>query len=343
MNQDLKQRWANLKQEQPKIRIRNAAETLNTSELELLHTIGEPHVIFLQPEFKSILLKIQSLGTVMALTRNNSVVHEVTGLYDKPQIDESPVGMFLGDLIDLRIFFHSWKYALAVEESGRYSLQFFNGQGGAIHKIYITEHSNKQNFDALVEEFRISYPSEIIAVAAPTTPPTSSVDQIDIAAMQQDWINMKDTHEFFGMLKKYNISRIDALRNAPTGDYAVQIDPSSIQRTLQRCAENKIPIMSFVGNPGMIQIFSGEISKLFDTPDWFNIMDPTFNLHIKKIDIDQAWVVRKPSVDGFISSIECYDQHGEIIVQFFGKRKPGIPEIIDWTHAVDMVAHEYAL
>lgn len=343
MNTNLKSRWENLKSEQPKLRIRNAAEILNTSELELLLTLGSPDVIFLKPEFKFILMDAISLGTVMALTRNNSVVHEVTGVYDKPQIDHSPVGMFLGELIDLRIFFQTWTYAVAVNESDRNSLQFFNEQGQAIHKIYLTSTSSKDAYDAIVAKYATAYPSEIVITPASKGIVYNNISQIDLAQMQNDWKNMKDTHEFFGILKKHNISRLDALRNAPSGDYAVQIETTSLQTVLNRCASNNVPIMCFVGNPGIIQIFSGEIHKLFDTPDWLNIMDPTFNLHIKKADVDQAWVVRKPSVDGVITSIECYDRDGEIILQFFGKRKPGIPEIQDWTTAVALTANEYAL
>ena len=43
-----------------------------------------------------------------------------------------------------------------------------------------------------------------------------------------------------------------------------------------------------------------------------------------------AWVVKKPSVDGTVTSLEVFDAGGEMIVQFFGKRKPGIPEREDW-------------
>jgi hypothetical protein len=73
--------------------------------------------------------------------------------------------------------------------------------------------------------------------------------------------------------------------------------------------------MSFVGNHGVIQIFSGEINRIIKMDEWLNIMDPRFNLHIKSESLAEVWVVRKPSVDGIVTSLECFDSKGELIVQ----------------------------
>ena len=40
--------------------------------------------------------------------------------------------------------------------------------------------------------------------------------------------------------------------------------------------------------------------------------------------------MRKPSVDGIITSYEGFDAEGELVIQLFGVRKPGIPERDDW-------------
>jgi len=40
--------------------------------------------------------------------------------------------------------------------------------------------------------------------------------------------------------------------------------------------------------------------------------------------------VRKPSDDGIITSYEGFDAEGELVIQLFGVRKPGIPERDDW-------------
>ncbi len=45
-------------------------------------------------------------------------------------------------------------------------------------------------------------------------------------------------------------------------------------------------------------------------------------------------MVRKPTEDGEVTAVEVFNEMGEIIVQFFGKRKPGNPELQEWRDIV---------
>ena len=99
---------------------------------------GEPQAIFRD---------LSTLGEVMALTRNDWCVHERHGRYRDIQAD-GPVGLVLGPDIDLRVFFSCWRSAWAVEQDGRYSLQFFDGEGVAVHKVYRTEATDVAAYDA---------------------------------------------------------------------------------------------------------------------------------------------------------------------------------------------------
>ncbi|HEX2616191.1 MAG TPA: ChuX/HutX family heme-like substrate-binding protein, partial [Flavobacteriales bacterium] len=78
---ELKQRWDDLVAQQPRMRIRNAAQALGVSEVELLATRIGDGVTRLRPAFKEILSGVPALGRVMALTRNDDVVHERKGEY----------------------------------------------------------------------------------------------------------------------------------------------------------------------------------------------------------------------------------------------------------------------
>jgi len=40
--------------------------------------------------------------------------------------------------------------------------------------------------------------------------------------------------------------------------------------------------------------------------------------------------VNKPTSDGWVTSLEVYAANGDLIVQFFGERKPGKPELTGW-------------
>ncbi|MFN3876527.1 MAG: ChuX/HutX family heme-like substrate-binding protein, partial [Flavobacteriales bacterium] len=90
------------------------------------------------------------------------------------------------------------------------------------------------------------------------------------------------------------------------------------------------PTMVFVGNRGILQIHIGTVTGLMDGPGWFNVVGRDFNLHVREAAIAQAWVVRKPSADGIVTALECYGAKGELLVQLFGMRKPGSPELEQW-------------
>ena len=92
-----------MKSENPKMRIREIAKQLQSSEVQLLATgVGE-NVTRLKDDPKAILGDIIKLGKVMALTRNDHAVHERKGVYDNLTF-QGPVGTFVNEDIDLRLF-----------------------------------------------------------------------------------------------------------------------------------------------------------------------------------------------------------------------------------------------
>jgi putative hemin transport protein len=338
LENNLKSKWDQIKVENPHIRIRNAAEKLGVNEAELLATqVGET-VTKLRPEFASILTEMETLGKVMALTRNDECVHERKGVYTNPDFSSPHAGLFVGEDIDLRIFLGHWAKAYAVTEKSehgdRKSLQFFGKDGIAIHKIYLTNDSNEVAFEQLVSKYKSDDQS-----TTETTEeiPTASIEKpdsvIDIEGFKNAWINLKDTHEFFGMLRKFGVSRTQALRLAPE-NFAKLVNKETIIKMLEGAAENKLPIMVFVGNKGNIQIHTGLIRKTMWHGEWFNVLDPDFNMHLDMSKIAQTWIVKKPTEDGDVTAIEVFNDKGKIIVQFFGKRKPGIPELPEWRSLV---------
>ncbi|WP_312068341.1 ChuX/HutX family heme-like substrate-binding protein [Empedobacter sp.] len=336
---DLKQQWKDLKANQPKIRIRNAAKELSVSEMELLATQLGDNVTKLKPEFAAILQEIESLGKVMALTRNNECVHERKGIYLNPDFSSPHAQLFVGEDIDMRIFLNHWKTAFAVVEKSehgeRKSLQFFGKDGEAIHKIYLVPQSNVEAFDALVEKYKNEDQQTIPTTEIIENKVTEKPDnEIDVEGFQQAWVELKDTHNFFMMLRKFGVTRTQALRLAPTDYHAKQISNEAIVQFLEKSAELQTPIMVFTGNKGNIQIHTGEIKRTMWHENWFNILDPDFNMHLDMSKIASTWIVRKPTEDGIVTAIEVFNDKGEIIVQFFGKRKPGIPVLEQWREIV---------
>ncbi|MCD8740995.1 heme ABC transporter ATP-binding protein [Mucilaginibacter roseus] len=331
---NLKQRYTEYKAANPKKRIREIAADLNISEAELVATgIGET-AIPLKKDFENLLKRVPELGYVMALTRNEYCVSERKGVYEK--ISFTPhAGLVLGEDIDLRLFMQHWQFGFAVSENGRRSLQFFDKAGTALHKIYITDKSNEEAYQNLLNDF-VDNSLKAISVAHKDDKHNAEMpdEAVQVEDFQTAWKGMGDSHEFFGLLRRFNVSRTQALRLAPEG-FAKKLNAENFKKACELCAGNHIPVMIFVPNHGCIQIHTGNIDKLVEMGPWYNVLDPEFNLHLRMDAIAETWHVVKPSTDGDVNSIELYDQQGEMILQMFGKRKPGVPELNEWREVVN--------
>jgi len=311
---------------EPKLRIRDRAARLGVGEARLVAAQCGLAARELAGPAQRVLRELGTLGRVMALSRNAWCVHERHGAYEDVQAD-GPVGLVLGPDIDLRLFFGAWKFAYAVVENERHSLQFFDGEGTAVHKVYRTGETDGAAWDALVEAFALPAVGEPVLEPAPA--PDEARDAADPAALRSHWLALEDTHEFHGMLRKFKLSRTGALR-AAGADLAQRVAPGSVEAVLEAAAGQGLPLMCFVANRGIVQIHTGPVKKLLRTGPWFNVLDADFNLHLNTEAIASTWIVNKPTRDGWVTSLEAFSDGGDLIVQFFGERKPGRPELTAW-------------
>ncbi|KEO72144.1 hemin-degrading factor [Anditalea andensis] len=330
--------WEAIKLDEPKIRIRDAAKKLGVSEAELLATQVGQNVTVLSDKFSDMFLSMKAFGKVMSLTRNEGCVLEHKGTLQKISIHgdkPNQVATVIGP-IEQRVFFSSWKFGFAVvQDSPRgvmRSVQYFDKGGDAVLKIFLQESSDLEAFNYFVDTFKSEHQEGTLKIEE-FLPPTYS-DQIDRQVFQHDWENMKDTHDFFGMLKKFKVHRLTALKLVDD-KWAYQVDRHTARRILEVAAAEELPIMIFTGNKGNIQIHQGKVKTIRQMGDWLNVLDPEFNMHLNENIIDTAWVVHKNTVDGIVSALELFDANGEMITQFFGLRKPGLPQNQKWKSLVD--------
>ncbi|WP_263787728.1 hemin-degrading factor [Salinibacter grassmerensis] len=347
---DLKQRWNAFRDRHPDVRIRTAADRMGVSEAELVATGCGEHVTRLRDGWRALLSRLHTLGPVTALTRNDAAVHETTGVYrDIEFTGTHNLGLVLEDNIDLRLFMDHWHLGFAVEtprdgERGdvRRSLQFFDRDGTAVHRVFLTRESDRDAYDALVDAHRHDdqSPEQSIARGEDNTsatsqseggsgPQTAPDSDIDVEEFLHDWSELEDTHDFFPLLSEYDVSRGQALRLGE-GRFTRRVPDTALRHTLQAAAEQETPIMVFVGSPGCLQIHTGPVQTLKATPPWYNVLDPDFQLRLNEERIDQAWVVQKPTTDGRVTSLELMDANGGIIARLFGERKDGQSERADW-------------
>jgi putative hemin transport protein len=330
-------------------RHRDIAATLGISEGELIaahagtgRRPGGLQARRLRPEWPRLIAVLEGVGEVMALTRNASCVHEKTGVY-RGSSAMGPagreMGLVLGEDIDLRLFYSRWAHGFAVDEVSakgvQRSLQFFDTSGTAVHKVFARPDTDLEAWVGLVLDFfsKDQTPG-MSARPAPAAEAEKSDADIDRATFHQEWASLRDTHDFFSLLKRHGLARTQALRLAERR-FVRQVDPASAQQVLAGAAGNGTPVMVFVGNPGVIQIHTGPVAKVVVMGPWLNVLDPGFNLHLREDHIASAWLVRKPTSDGLVTSLELFDAAGETIAMLFGERKPGHAELCAWRELVD--------
>ncbi|MER9895344.1 hemin-degrading factor [Mesorhizobium sp. M0119] len=318
----------------PKMRERDLAAQLGISEAELVAAHCGDGVVRVEPRVNDLLTGLEAVGEVMALTRNESAVHEKIGVYDKV-VTGNHNAMVLGENIDLRIFPKVWAHGFAVEKRDgadiRRSLQFFDTAGEAMHKVHLRPASNLYAYQKLVAGLESPNQETTVAISAgaaddeaETADNSASVDDL-----RDRWSQLTDVHQFFGMLKTLKISRRQAVRMVGQ-DYAWLVDKDAVNAMFNHAAAGAMPIMCFVGNRGCIQIHSGPVASIKPMGPWLNVLDETFHLHLRTDHIDEVWAVRKPTKDGHVTSLEVYGADGKMIIQFFGKRHEGESEREDW-------------
>lgn len=326
-----------LRARHPEMRERDFARINAISEAELVAAHVGHNAVRLRPDVDALLNGLTSVGEVMALTRNESAVHEKIGPYEKLMLGTHACAV-LGEEIDLRIFPQRWASGYAVEkrdEAGtlRRSLQFFAGKGEAVHKVHARPATNLDAWALLVDNLR--HPDQtdqaVLSPAATTAPAEAPAS---LAELRAAWAAMTDTHQFFPMLKKLRLPRLDALEMVGE-DFAWQLETGAVEAIFDNVKGTDLPVMVFVGNAGCVQIHAGPIVNVKNMGPWLNVMDETFHLHFRLDHIASAWAVRKPTSDGHVTSVEIYDANRELIIQFFGKRQEGTDERAAWRGLVE--------
>lgn len=328
-----------LRDANPEMRARDFARVHQISEAELVVADIAEDVTRLDIDVPAMLDELPSFGEVMALTRNESAVHEKIGPYENIK-NGGHASLVLGEQIDLRIFPNKWAHAFSVQKMAKdgelkRSLQFFDAAGDAVHKVHLRPDSNLYAYNAFVTRFAAEDQSAEIEIkprAAKKALPEPGPDMPD--TLRNEWSKMTDTHQFIGILRRLKLSRRQAMHMIDR-DFAWRLDLAGVQQMFESAAATALPIMAFVGNDACIQIHSGPVHEIKTMGPWLNVMDPTFHLHLRQDHITELWAVRKPTKDGHVTSLEAYGADGELIIQFFGKRHEGNEERTEWRALVE--------
>ncbi len=292
----------------------------------------------LSGNWKHLLKEMPQLGPIRCHTANRAIAHDRFGPYRWVRFIFS-AGQTGGPEVDLRLFMKNWQHGFAVTEeqpdgTPERSLRFFDKYGDPIHKIFLTPESHLAAFEAITTRYRSTDQGRGEPFPTKVRKPEKPDAEIDLEAFRTRWRKMWDTHQFFSLHRKFGLTRMQALRLGPPE--LVTPMPRDVARTLfENGAQRNVPFMTFSGNRGCLQIHNGTASRFANGGDWFRVRESDFHLDIHEPSIAHAWVVRKPTLFGNVTSVELFDAEGENVAVFYGKRGRLEKEHTDWRALVE--------
>jgi putative hemin transport protein len=309
----------------PKLRERDLADQLGISEAQLMAAHAGTDVVRIAAHPDRLIGAIEGLGSVMALTRNESCVNEKTGEYANYTSGDH-AAMVLNHDIDLRIFPNHWVHGFAIrkatEQGIRRSFQVFDAAGDSIHKVFLKDETKVGAWEDALAALKIENQSQALSVAPRQPTETAKADPERVDVLRKEWSKMTDTHQFMRLTSKLKMNRLGAYRIA--GEPFVRaLAANAVDQMLTEVQKAGIGVMVFVGNRGCIQIHSGPLVKLQPMGPWLNVLDPGFNLHLRGDHIAEVWAVDKPTQRGPAVSVEAFDKDGGLILQVFGIGRDG--------------------
>ena len=333
---DLWQRYQATKAASTAKYARDIAAEMGISEAELTAARLGHDAVRLSDDARTLIAALERVGETKCICRNEYAVHEQVGQFTHQHLS-GHAGLVLNPrALDLRLFLSQWASAFHLNDNGRQSIQFFDHHGDALLKVYATTQTDMAAWDTLIAEYRVAAPAPL---TLRPLEPVKYADTADGAALENDWRAMTDVHQFFGLLRKYQLSRQQAFRLV-SDDLACRVDRHALPSLLETVRQEGNEIMIFVGNRGCVQIFTGALEKLAPMRGWLNIFNTTFTLHLREESVDEVWVTRKPTSDGHVTSVELFAKDGTQIAQLYGQRSEGHPEQTQWRQQVDRLTRE---
>lgn len=282
----------------------------------------------LEVDWPAALPRLDALGPVRVVTANSAITHEKVGRFGNVSGNGHAV-IVLNREVDLRIFPRHWRRTSYDPAAG--TILIGNAAGQPVHAIHRTAETDAAAWDAFLADHRADgEPAGEVDNGEPPVQTVATVPaDIDVAGLRAAWAAMADVHEFHGMLKRFGVARLDAMRLAG-GEFAREIPLPAVTGLLESARDDRMEIMIFVGNAGCIQIHTGTIATLRTDGPRLDIDDPGFRLHCDMDRLSSAWVVFKPTDKGGITTVELYNAQGENCAILCGQRDEDKPERAEW-------------
>ncbi len=249
-------------------------------------------------------------------------------------------GMALDEALEVRLFFNHWHHGFAMQEQTpagiRHSLQFFDINGTAVHKIYLTKDSNRFAYRSLVGAYEASNQSPCQWFASlPQATTLRSCETINSAFAR--WQNSRECQDFHDFLRSSILWQNHAFEPSVIGQTR-PFDPSLFSLLMDSVADQALEISILIGNPGAVQIYSGPFCNASSAEQRFAAQYEQFNLQLIENAIAGAWVVEEVTALGKLASVELHDKEGKVIALIACQHTQGKPKNEAWYRIVNALS-----
>lgn len=327
---DIRLRWEQLKSYHPELSPTTAAEKLKLSEIELFQSARGENLKILNDHFGELFAEIEKIEPFKILIRNKSCIQEINGSFNIKNLKESEIIEISNDLGNLNIRMDELKYCFSIKFETENSFRFFDSKGSSVLRIITNPDINQKLFDKITEKFISKDQDAAIKIESAETVLNQNSAEINLQEFHNDWKNLNTIDDFQQILKKHNLSRWQAVHNAPVDFFAAKIKNRKVVNLLEEIIESEIPIKIYTENSCCVQSYHGKIENSSWHGSWFNVFAPDFGFHFDSSKVIESRIVRKPTNAGIISSIECFDGNDEMMFEIFCDRENEDPELNEW-------------
>lgn len=266
---NLKSKWKKFQQDNPKVRIRDAAYQMKVSEAELLSTEINETVSFLLIEDMTAFIKdVLKVDKIMLLIRSDYVVHEKTIKTKNIRLEDNQIiDLDKNDcsILDFNIDAFEYVFFQKKMHSNRElkSFQFFDKAGMAILKIYL-KGKDLGFFDEIDLKYKKTYNYEM---------------QSDLDINNSNLLDSKI---------KINLPYDTSNSKTTCRDISVK----SLRLILENASDMKTPIQIHALGLGTIQYHRNTVRNIVDYGPWVNVIDQKFNLHVLENGLTRASLIQ---------------------------------------------------
>lgn len=279
-------------------------------------------------DWASLLPRLETVGEIEAVTRNAVFEHRKTGRFGNVRQVRDAV-LVLNRDIDLRIFLARWVRTAATADG----LDVFDACGAEVFALRRTGATDAAAWTALIGELAADRDAPAPVPARATASEARRDDQVDVAGLREAWAGMTDVHQFAPMLRRFEVSRVQALRLAGK-PWARDVGAGTLICVLEAACAAALPIMVFVDSSGCTQIHTGPVDDVRVHGGRVAVRGPAFALDGDLDRIGSCWAVRKPTEYGGITTLEVFDRDGTCRAILCGQRDAGVSERPEWTDLV---------